>query len=1074
MFKGRERENIISASKLFFYIVILLFTHNSNFINAQAIDRYNTLATYKNKLNFEHYTTKQGLSQNAVYNILQDRKGFLWFCTQDGLNRFNGYEFRVFRHNAYDTTSLCHSFINRIYQDSKDRIWVCTEGGLALYNTLTESFTNFIHDDSNPQSIESNYVWTIYEDGQKSLWVGTRKGLSLFDPDKKTFESVKILSPVNSKTKSINVDVIFEDNNINLWAGTRGNGLFRIWRSDNKQLAYKNYSVGNNDVREITDNSNGVIYAGTFGAGLYEYDSTEDKFNPVEIKFSNSGGRGKNTILSIFKDPVNQDILWLGTEEDGIILVDTKLKKAVGIIHNPDRSNNLSGNMVYSIYKDRFSVIWIGTNEGINKINPRENRFEHFQIKKEDQHGISSNTIGKIIEDHKGMLWIGTDGGGVNKFDRAVNKFTHFINNKNNRFSISSNRAMIVFEDHTGTIWIGTFGGGLNKFNRVSETFESYTFNKSDTTTIGSDYITSIVEDKEGYLWIGTTTSGINRFDPKTRKFRRFINDPDNPESLSGNHVWILYIDKTGVLWAGTKTGGLNAMIDMKRGKFKRFLHNDKKINSINDNTVHAIFEDTKSNFWIGTPSGLNKLDRNTGIFTDYQQKRVFPQFRVIGIMEDSHDRLWLMTEKALIRFNPLTNETKYYDSENGMMINDFRIWAHYKNKKGEMFVGGANGFAIFHPDSLKDNSQIPPVVIDKFERFNTDNILGNAISGKGIPYRNNIELSYKDNIFSFSFAALNFINSGRNQYAYKLEGFNEDWIKIGTQNKVTFTNIDPGSYTFRVKGSNDDGVWNENGATIGIIISPPFWITWWFRSFVFLIIIILIWSFVRNKLKEVERHHKEQEAFARQLIETEELERRRIANELHDSLGQNLLVIKNTLLVKQQQTQIEGKSLEETSELVSQTIQEVRSISHNLRPHLLDQLGLTKTLKSLINQLKGSSDIKITAQVDDLDGALEPQAEINLFRIIQECFNNIIKHSGATEAGLIINRRHDSLDITVKDNGIGMNLDEIKRRDEFGSGFGISGMEKRAHVFDWKYFIESRLNTGTEIKINIPLKRNS
>jgi len=477
---------------------------------------------------------------------------------------------------------------------------------------------------------------------------------------------------------------------------------------------------------------------------------------------------------------------------------------------------------------------------------------------------------------------------------------------------------------------------------------------------------------------------------------------------------------------------------------------------------------------WIGTPGGLNKLDRSTGLFTDLHRNGVFPQFRVIGIMEDNHNRLWFMSEKALIRFNTLTNETKYYDSGNGMPVNDFRIWANFRNKNGEMFAGGANGFVIYNPDNFKDNSFIPPVVIDKITRFNTDDPTGFPIEENGIAYRDNINLSYKDNIFTISFAALNYINSGKNQYAYKLEGFNKDWIKIGSRRDVTFTNIDPGSYTLKVRGSNDDGVWNDKGASIGIFISPPFWITWWFRSGIFVIIVFTIGSFILKKLKAAERHHRAQEAFSRQLIETEELERQRIANELHDSLGQNLLVIKNSLLVKQQQDQIEGKSLEETSELVSQTIQEVRSISHNLRPHLLDQLGITKTIRSLTKQINDSSGISISAEVDDLQNILDSKAEINLFRMVQESFNNIIKHSGATKASLEIKIFPDYLNVRIKDNGRGMNLQAIRKSENYGRGFGLYGMEKRAHLFNWIYEIISSLNRGTEIKLTIPLRRNS
>ena len=1065
-----------SRSMSLFYALLFVFIQQSMLLHAQSKTDYSLSSRVKNIFNFEHFTTRQGLSQNSIYTILQDTKGFLWFGTQDGLNRFNGYEFTVFRHNSFDSTSICHSFINKLYEDSKERFWVCTEGGLALYNPLTETFTNYIHDEKDPQSITSNYVWTILEDRNGMFWVGTKRGLSIFDPEKQTLKPINVTANNNSKTP-INVSTIVEDKAGNLWIGTRGKGLFRIGSGknnsyDRSNASVKHYDVGSGDVRAIFENSYGNLWIGTFRSGLFKFNPSQDSFDPISMNGTSRIHSDYEAIITISSDPTEKDKLWLGTEEDGIIIYDIKQNGSSKIINDPLSANSLSGNMVQAICRDWTGVIWVGTNEGINKLNLNANKFVHIDRNGKNKSGLNSDAIGKIIEDCEGKLWIGSDGGGIVKFDLNSNKFTSFMHNRNNPTSLSSNRAMIVTEDHNGTMWVGTFGGGLNKLNKQNGSFESFTFDKSDSTSIGSNYITSIVEDKSGYLWTGTTTGGVYRFDPKTKIFTRFMNDPEDPESISGNHVWILFLDSKGTLWAGTKSGGLNEMTNMTIGKFKSYQHDHKIVTGINHNSVHTIFEDHSGKFWIGTPGGLNLLDRQTGKFVTFNQMKFFSQFRIIGILEDNHNRLWLMTEKALVRFDPLTDEIKFYDKGNGMMINDFRIWANYKNRKGEMFVGGANGFAIFYPDSLKDNTFIPPIVIDKFERYNSDNAYGNAIIEKGIPYRKNISLSYKDNIFSFSFSALNFINSERNQYAYKLEGFNNEWIYIGTQQKVTFTNLDPGSYTFIVKGSNDEGLWNEAGTSIAFSITPPFWGSWWFRVVGFLTIVLTLYLMRRKKLAAVEKHHKEQEAFARQLIETEEGERQRIANELHDSLGQNLLVIKNILLVKMQKAQIEGKSLSDTSELVSQTLQEVRSISHNLRPHQLDQLGITKTIKSLVNQLNDSTEINITAKIDDIKDVLDTKAEISLFRIIQECFNNIIKHSHAKNANILIQHLPEFIKVSVKDDGKGIDQLEMKKLEELGHGFGLYGMKSRAHVFDWIYEIHSAPNKGTVITLLIPLKR--
>ncbi len=520
-------------------------------------------------------------------------------------------------------------------------------------------------------------------------------------------------------------------------------------------------------------------------------------------------------------------ILWRQMLRLGLFMLSTLNPPAVLLAQNPARGikferigleQGLSQSTVYCILQDHQGFMWFGTQAGLSKYDGYSfTAYQHdvfdstslsgnvvttFFHNSKNLHSLSSDSVLAICEDRFGTLWVGTWGGGLNKFDRDQEKFTRFVHDPKNPHSLGSNRINVIYEDRYGVLWVGTYGGGLNRFHRENEQFTRFVPDPKNPHSIGGVTVWSICEDSlsRNILWVAA--GGLNRFDRDTEQFTRFVNDPKNPHSLSHNYVAPLWVDRHGTLWVGTQGGG------------------------------------------------LNRFDRDTGQFTHFTTKDGLPDNQVRGILEDNQGRLWLSTSSnGLSRFDPQLKTFRNYDVSDGLASNEFVLPSQYKSADSEMFFGSFNsGFTRFHPDSIKDNPYIPSIVISSFKRYNTDDAKGLAIEEKGISAKKAIQLSYKDNVLSFEFAAPSYRITFKNQYAYKLEGFNDNWMQLGTERKVNFTNLDPGTYTLRVKGSNNDGVWNEEGTSLKITITPPWWKTWWAYTLYGLMFAGAVFGYIRYK----------------------------------------------------------------------------------------------------------------------------------------------------------------------------------------------------------------------------------
>ena len=767
---------------------------------------------YAKELNteFEQVTVNDGLSQSCIFDIIQDSQGFMWFGTQDGLNKYDGYHFTTYKYNELDEYSLSDNWITSIYEDKSGIIWVGTDAaGLNQFNRETEKFTRYTHNINNPDSLGANRVLSIYEDKSSRLWIGTDSG-GLNQFNRETGQFTHYTHDPNDPNSLSNDTVlsIYEDKLGRFWIGTDGGGFNQFNRETGQFTHYTHdpndpNSLSNDTVDLIVEDRLSNLWLGTSSWYKNVYGSALEKFDPASGQFSH-------------------------------------------YVHEINNPKSLSETVIGSIWKDNSEILWIGTGfSGLNKLDTKDQRFTTYKHNPNNSNSLSDNHISAIYEDSNDNLWIGTFNGGLNKFDRQTKKFIHYTHDPNNANSLSSDAVWSVYEDHLGTIWIGTFGNGLDKFDPITGQFTHYTHDPNNLNSLSDNTIASIYEDHLGTLWIGTFSGGLNKFNRETEQFTHYKYDTDDPTSLSDNLIWSIYEDQSGTLWiGGYGQGGLNKF-NRETDNFTRYKHNTNQQNSLSYDRIDAIYEYPAGTLWIGTfGGGLDKFDIATETFTHYSQKEGLPNNSVVGILSDDEGNLWLSTGKGLSKFNPKTETFRNYDVSDGLQGNEFDgVKAYLKSKTGEMFFGGLNGFNAFYPEQVKDNPHIPPIVITDFKKFNESVKLDRAISAT-----KEIKLSYKDDFFSFEFAALDYTNPQKNKYAYKLEGFDKDWIYSGNRRYASYTNLDGGTYIFRVKGSNNDGVWNEEGTAIKIIITPPPWKTWWAYSFYILALVTAVYGYVQWK----------------------------------------------------------------------------------------------------------------------------------------------------------------------------------------------------------------------------------
>ncbi len=909
--------------------------------------------------NFDRITLDNGLSQSHINCIRQDSTGFIWFGTNGGLNRYDGSEFKIFLHDIYDSTSISNNIINCIYEDDLGLLWVGTQNGLNVYDKSKDQFTTFKSKVTDPNSLSSNIITAIVKDTLGNYWIGTDGGgLNKYDTLTKSFTiyQYNIQNPYSISSNRISTLAL--DKFGFIWVGTYDNGVNMMDPSSGKCLRYVKSEdnetiISDNQINIIYEDNDGDLWVGT-SDGLNKFVASKNgrslEVRDRILKYYYNPGRnsvGGKSILSIYQGA--SGLLWIGTDNGGL----SSFNKAASYFKNyqfdPNNPNGLLGNKITAILDDKSEILWIGTNAGINKIDRQGDRFELYSRKPGAVNTWSSNNVQSIYKENSGIIWVGTFDGGLNKYDPSNNQFTIYKEDdvivggvsmkehqkilqkrkkRSTRFKernsyLSNNRILSLYRDYNRNLWIGTGGGGLNQLNVKTGEVIKYRAKKENPDSLSSDVINVIFKDSKGKMWLGTD-GGLHEFN--LQKFTRYIHDRNDVLSISSNNITSITEDDKGNLWIGTFGGGLNKF-DRKNNSFTRFTNQDNK-NSISSNSIYCLFMDDSSRLWIGTNDGLNMMDTEKETFQHFTIKNNLPSNFIYGIISDNEHNLWISTNKGISKFDLKEKKAKNYDVLDGLQGNEFNPGAFYKTRKGEMLFGGINGFNSFYPKSIKDNNYKPEIILTDFKILGEPVEIGTEDSPlpKHISELHEINLSYKDKAISFEFVALNFTNSEKNEYAYILEGFEKKWNYVGNRRFANYTNLPPGEYTFKVKASNNDGIWNEKGVSLIINVSPPFYKTWWFYLLIFVTLMISAYLFVvirvnnlqktKTLLREVVKARTKQLSEEKNRVEKAHAEIMWQKNEIENQ--KNLLMRNN-------------KDLVDAKEQINNANEELKAINSNL-----------------------------------------------------------------------------------------------------------------------------------------------
>ncbi len=834
-----KRRGINSFLSLVLFMVVLL----------------TSLPAKKEEIAFDHLSLDEGLSQVSVSCILQDSKGFMWFGTQDGLNKYNGYTFKIYRPEDDNPKSISHIRIRTLYEDKSGMLWIgTTGGGLNKFDRKTGTFTRYVHNDDDPRSLGSNIVTAVYQDRAGVLWVGTMiGGLNKFNPETGTFTRFLSIPDDPGSLRTNSVTALFEDKAGVLWIGTTNAWVHRWDREKKRFTAYRlqpeiQEGDGTLPVRALLEDSTGRFWVGLNGGGLHILDRTfgtvTKSYYRTPANSRDSKSLSDNFITALCE--TRQGVPWIGTRSGGLNKFNRDSETFDTFRNVLDDPKSLSSNHVFSIYEDRSGLLWVGTfSGGVNLYKGQQEKFAVYRKKNLDKNNLNHNMVRSFVEDRQGFLWVGTLGGGLNRFDPQRETVTHYINEPGSRGNIGSNFIFALFTDEAGNLWVGTDGSGLNKYNKKTGMFTGFRRRQGDPRSLSHDSVYAITGARNGDILVGTWGGGVNVFNPNSGTFTRYVDERDDPHREANLWIYTIHEDRDGTLWLGTVRGLTH--LNRKTGRFTCYCKDPHSPYSLKHHMVTSIYEDNAGMFWIGTiGGGLNQFNPHKKTFSIYKEKDGLPNNVIYGVLGDEDGNIWLSSNKGLTKFNPNTGSFRNYDVYDGLQSNEFNGGAYYKSRKGEMFFGGVKGFNAFYPKEVKDNPYIPRIVITDFKIFNKSVPIGRKGESplqESISETEKIELSSNQNFFSFEFAALSYRDSHKNRYAYKMEGFDEDWVRAGTRRYASYTNLSQGEYTFRVKGSNNDMVWNDKGTSVKVIIHPTFWQSNWAYLVYFLVLMGILYG---------------------------------------------------------------------------------------------------------------------------------------------------------------------------------------------------------------------------------------
>jgi signal transduction histidine kinase/ligand-binding sensor domain-containing protein/DNA-binding response OmpR family regulator len=1066
------------------------------------------------QLKFNRLTTNEGLSQSHVTAILKDNRGFMWFGTEDGLNKFDGYKFTHYKHLQANKSTVADSYIKDLLEDKKGNLWVATANGLDRFDREKNTFVHYRRTEATDEFND------IFLDSKNRIFVGTSNGLFLFDPDKGTFKSYQNFGNPDHRIQSNYVSKIAEDATGFLWIAT-DYGLYRMDPVSGEFVSYFNdlhneKSLGANWIKTVYYDGRGNIWIGTHGGGLSLYMPKTNSFRNFRHDERNPNSIIHNDILSISNGVDGS--LWIGTENGGVSIYDRKADRFSFFRHAANDNSTISNNSVYCVYMDNAANMWFGTYAGgVNFLPKFGEKFVSYRFMPGNENGLSNDVVLSISGDRdEENLWIGTDGGGLDFFNRKTKKFSHFRHDPSNINSLSNNYVISIIQYSDDVLGLGFHNGGFDLFNTKTGKFTHYlpALNPASGPSISD--INNLFKDRNGNVWLGTWKGGLSVFDSKTGKFTHYRYQSHQPGSLSNDIVTGVFQDKSGKMWVGTDRG-LN-LFDPATKQFKGYYYNSAKKSSISSNNIQSFADADNGNLWVGTVGGgLNYFDVKNETFKTYTEQDGLASNVVFAILRDRRNNLWLSTNKGVSRFDPQTGKFRNFGISDGLQGNEFRDNSRYQTRDGQMFFGGVNGFSSFYPDSLLDNDFVPPVYITDFHVFNKEVPIGgdDAILSAHISETRTLTLSHKQSVFTFEFAALSFTAPERNEYAYKLEGFDNNWNFIGGKRTATYTNLDPGTYTFKVKASNNDGVWNEEGTSVTVIILPPFWLTWWFKFGALLLVAGILVAYYKSRTYSIRKTKRELEFLVgertRQLERAVEEERRAVekadmANRAKSSFLATMSheirtpmngVIGLANLLTETELTAEQRKFTEAIQLSGEGLLAVIN-------DILDFSKIESGNMELVDEPFNVADcvqgvwnlflVKAVALGLDLRYTIDPRVPAQIsgdsFRLRQVLINLVGNAIKFTKVGTILlhvypvrNNDKDQvvLGFDVNDTGIGIEDDKIERlfkafsqvdsstsRQFGGSGLGLVISEKLVNLMGGTIRVASRFGEGSTFHFSI------
>jgi len=1057
---------------------------------------------------FEHLFIEDGLSQSSIFDIYQDKQGFLWFATQDGLNRYDGYSFLVMRHDPRDSNSISDNYVQVIREDDFGYLWMGTVGGgLNQYDPRTGRFKRYVHRPEDSTSVSSNNVTSILVEEDGILWIGTLNGgLNKFNS--RTGKFTRYRCPVNSNSRGRinNIYSIIRDSYHHMWVGT-GEGLCEADEQRNILLNRDSLILNPSHckITSILEDRNKILWVAIDFMGLLKYSLAQKSVKYYKHHPFNPNDRFTIRILS----ELDSTQLLLGTFEDGLFIMDTRKEIFNRFSHDEHEDHSLSDNHVMSILLDGSGILWIGTLQGINKYDLKPVKFEYIKIETKNlksqslikQSGI--HFVLSVLEDHQGNIWYGSYGAGLFRMDRSGQQFVNFVDRLDDTPGIKGNDVWSLYQDSENVVWIGT-AYGLHAYEPQTGRFKFYQIQKSASAYAFPFALRDMVEDDKGNLWVGFDGLGLYYFNQRTGQFTSHAKSQDPGTSAILNSCLALLMDRNGIIWIGTNGAGLYRF-DPVSQVYSQYKYQSGAQNGLCSYRINAIYEDSSGRLWLGTSNGLNILNTIDQSFVSLTEKNGLVNSFIYGIQGDKSGNIWVTSNKGLSRISTDDQNGfifRNYDVDDGLQSNEFNTNCSFQSSDGEIFFGGINGITSFYPPQVTDNQYIPNITITSLK-------IGDKTE-YGNPCRSSLILDHTQKSFRFEFAAMDFTNPSKNQFEYMLEGFDKKWVHAAMDHQANYTNINPGHYILRVRGSNNDGIWNEEGTWINITIIPPIWESGIAYVLYLLLLVILLYSviwwrsvklerakhrlemIVAQKTQELQRSYEQLKRSQMELIRSAKLKAMgKIASGMAHDFNNILAIILGSaqilrLKIHTNQDLKLVHNIETAALDGSQIIKKIQDFSRNNTETKLTLIDLNQVLLDVIEVTrfqwlteKQMQDIKIDFATEFEDIPLI-RSNVSDLRLV---FTNIIinsieafEKSGKT----FIHTRYSpaaGFTIQIRDEGKGMDKETLAHIfDPFfstkgieGNGLGLSQVYGVVNRLNGQVSVESETGKGTTMTINLP-----